>query len=124
EAHFWNAAELAWNPDQYYWNEWSALMVKEFCDPENVILAIKGAKQSGKSTTIMAIGMVLFYGAWKKCSVIYRTTTLDDAQKRGCGEFQRLHSQAIDNVGLRGHSVRSKPPKVTCGKNTTDLKNV
>lgn len=124
EKAFWEAAGYAWTEEDFYWNEWAGLIIQEFCKPTNRTLAIFGAKQSGKSTTVMALAIIIFYGAWKNCSIIYRTTTLNEAEQRGWGEFQRLHEAANDKLSLPGFLLRSKPPKLLTAKGSADKKRI
>lgn len=118
---FWDAASLLWSEDDFYWNEWSHQIVLDLI--MNRRMAILGAKQSGKSTTVMAFALVLYWGAWKRCSVIYRTTTLDAAEQRGWGEFVRLMEAAKTRLILPGVYQRAKPPRFIPSSESGDKKN-
>lgn len=122
-AAFWRAAQVLWpDPENgYYWNEWAHQMILDLIG--NRRYAILGAKQSGKSTTVMAFSLVLFWGAWGKCSILYRTTTLDAAETRGWGEFVRLLEIAKSRLDLPGVYQKAKPPKYIRSQNSGDKKN-
>lgn len=118
---FWVAASLIWRGEDYYWNEWADQMVLDFCRYRR--FAILGAKQSGKSTTVMAVSLVLWWGAWKKCSIIYRTTTIDAAETRGWGEFIRLYDASKEHLDMPGAYKRAKPPKLITYEESGDKKH-
>lgn len=121
---FWDAAALLWGTGEdsdYYWNEWADQMVRDIVQHRRY--AILGAKQSGKSTTVMAFALALYWGAWKETSIIYRTTTLDAAETRGWGEMVRLLEAAQSRLDLPGCYQKAKPPRLIPSSESGDKKH-
>lgn len=118
---FWKIAREIWRPEEFYVHAWAIQMVAKLCELNSVI-AVFGAKQTSKSTTMAAFCVILYWAFDGKASVIYRTTTLEEAMQRGWGEIQRLHAAALANTLFKTHYLRSQPPKIVAYQGTEDLK--
>ena len=121
EHWFWKAARELWSKEDYYVHGWAVALVRKLCEL-NSNVAVFGAKQTSKSTSMAAFSIILYLSFKGRVSIIYRTTTLEEAMQRGWGEIQRLHSAAKKRTFIETHYMRSQPPKIIEKQGSEDQK--
>lgn len=87
-----SAIDLLWNvrfKDAYMWNDWTELMLQQFC--EHRYVAVTGSAASWKTTSAAIFALASWYSSPADTAVILTSTTLDGLRRRIWKEVTRYY---------------------------------
>jgi len=90
--HLRNAIDRIWNdkfPNTFIWNDWSELLMAEFCEEKWV--TVTGPAASWKTTCAAMYGVASWYASPSNTAVICTSSTLDGLRRRVWKEVSRFY---------------------------------